>query len=106
MPSALVRAGARPFRNTLANVNVTQKAAANGEVNFLRVPQGSYEVCAQLPGGLLLDSCAWVAPPVATFLQPGSTINVTVVLKTGKRITVQVDDAARLLSKETFPETN
>jgi hypothetical protein len=103
VPGALVRVGARPFRNTLANFHVIQKTTAYGKVTFLQVPQGPYEVCAQLPGGLLLDSCAWVAQPVTTFLQPGSTINVTVVLKTGKRVTVQVDDAARLLSKEAFP---
>lgn len=103
IPGALVRVGARPFRNTLANFNAVKKAATDGSAVFTSIPQGPYEVCAQLPGGLLLDSCTWVKHGTEIFVPTGATQAVTVVLQKGTLIVVQVDDTARQFSKETYP---
>lgn len=103
LPGAIVRVGARPFRNTLANFHSVQNAAADGSAVFNAVPQGAYEVCAQLPGSLLLDSCSWINHGAEIFLPTGAAKTIPVVLQTGTLVVVQVDDATHQFSKEAYP---
>ena len=101
--NATVRVGARPFQGALANYHVSKKAGPDGKASFPNAPQGAYEVCAQLPGTTLLDSCDWQVRGDKTYLQAGATVNFKVVLKRGTQVVVSVADQKGLLAKEAFP---
>ena len=82
---------------------MSKSAGADGKVAFAGVPGGAYEICAQLPNSGLIDSCMWLSRPQQTYVRPGETKIVPIVLQKGSRVSVAVTDAQGLLSKEIYP---
>lgn len=99
---AIVRVGARPFRNTITNFHTSKSAGGDGRAAFASVPEGAYEICAQLPNSGLVDSCMWLSSPQQTYVHSGETKIVSIILQKGSRVTVAVTDAQGLLLNEVY----
>lgn len=71
----------------------------DGVFHLPPLADGNYQVCAQAPGSIWLNSCEWGQSGTMVSIsssQPSSA--VAIVLRKGALVTVRVNDAAKLLT--------
>jgi hypothetical protein len=75
------------------------RAAADGTFSFTNLEAGTYLLCAQVPGGTLLNPCQWTTtPPQVTLNSTTATSSITLTMRPGYRLPIRVDDPQGLLS--------
>ena len=68
---------------------------------LIAVPSGTFQVCANLRGSQLLDSCTWTTAPARAIVAGGQRLELApIVLKRGHLLTVRLDDARGVLAQE------
>lgn len=73
-------------------------SGAGGSFQFGRLPQGTYEICAQVLGSAWLNPCEWgLQPPVVVLSSTQPLGTVTMVLAGGAVVPIRVNDPAQLL---------
>jgi hypothetical protein len=98
VPAALViasRAGTPPFtRNT--------RSGGDGAFQIQGLMAGNYSLCVQVAGDQYLDPCLWNGIPAAVTVSYGQALSgISVKLAAASVLTVQVQDAQKVLSQLT-----
>ena len=76
------------------------KSGPNGRFGVPGLPAGEYYVCAQAPASGTIGSCEWNQPNARIPLEGGGNANVTLRVRSGIRVLVQVVDKRESHSKE------
>lgn len=87
-----------PYLKGLPQTHWSAVTGAGGSFQFGRLSQGSYELCAQVPGSAWLNPCEWgLQPPVVVLSSTQRVASVTMVLTGGAVVPIRVNDPAQLL---------
>lgn len=74
------------------------KTGADGRFTIAGLPPGMYNICAQLPGSALVDSCQWRSPASTATVSIGKASAVpTITMETGHLVKARIDDPQGLL---------
>ncbi len=77
----------------------TTQTAADGSFSLKSLPAGSYQVCASVAGGTLVNSCQWGTVGATAAVQAGRSVALQpIAMKQGHQLHVRIDDPQGLLA--------
>ena len=75
------------------------QTAADGTFSFDNLEAGTYLLCAQVPGGTLLNPCQWTTTrPHVVLASATGTSSINLTMRPGYRLPIRVDDPQGLLN--------